>query len=111
MVPGLSAAAAAKIRPHFVIGEFAVAVLVELLQGGGGVGDFIAGDFVVVIGVERGKDGVHHAGSPPSIPPTAAPASPSAAPFLFIASGSRLLRARHGAEFEGGRDGGRDGGR
>ncbi len=48
---------AAVARPgrwaQFIFGQFSVAVLIELFEGGGGVGDFLRGKFAIVIRVER----------------------------------------------------------
>jgi hypothetical protein len=38
--------------PQFVLRQFAVAVLVELLEGGGSVGDFFGGEDAVMVGIE-----------------------------------------------------------
>jgi hypothetical protein len=44
-------------REIFVGGQFAVAVLIEGLEGGGGVGDFGGVNYMVVIGVEDLDEG------------------------------------------------------
>jgi hypothetical protein len=43
-------------RTQFIRRQLAVAVLVELQQGSGGVGDFVSVDYAVVIGIQRGND-------------------------------------------------------
>jgi hypothetical protein len=52
--------------PQFVLGQFAVAVLVELFEGGGSVGDFLSGEDAVVVGVEGFHERI---GRPPLAPP------------------------------------------
>src|SRR5439155_6512465 len=43
--------------PQFVHRQFAVAVLIELFQSGGGIGDFGFVNHAVVVCIERGDDG------------------------------------------------------
>src|SRR5436305_9375869 len=49
----LAVSALRPLRAHLVLRDFAVAVLVELLQGGGCVGDFRRINHAVVVGIER----------------------------------------------------------
>jgi hypothetical protein len=46
---------------HFLTGELAVIILVQRLQGGGGVGDFVGGEGAVFVGIEGGEDRGDHA--------------------------------------------------
>lgn len=43
---------------HLIFGELAVGVLIERAQGGGGMGDLVGGNHMVMVGVERGGYGV-----------------------------------------------------
>src|SRR4051812_6952938 len=53
--------ALAAFASQFLAGQFAIAVLVELAQGGGGVVDFIGVNDAIAIGVERGDDWISFA--------------------------------------------------
>src|SRR6185369_14071299 len=50
---------AGSLRPEFVGREFAVAVLVELLEGCAGLGDFVSVNDPVFVQVESLDDGIH----------------------------------------------------
>ena len=53
-----SAAATTELRTHFLTTQFAVAVLVELLQGRYGVCNLVGGEFPIVIRIEGGHHGM-----------------------------------------------------
>ena len=54
---GLRAGFAWHLRAVFIRGEFAIAVLFELLESVGGVGEFVGFDRAILVGIERGDDG------------------------------------------------------
>jgi hypothetical protein len=72
--------------PQFVLGQFAVAVFVELFEGGGSVGDFLGGEDAVVVGVE----GFHERIGRPALAP---PAWRSLRRPSVVVAGRRSLRA------------------
>jgi hypothetical protein len=45
---------------HFLAAQFAVAIFVQRLQGGGGCGDLLGGKLAIFIGIEGDQDGRHH---------------------------------------------------
>ena len=58
------AAGAATLRTIFLGRELAIAVFIKLLQGGGGVGDFIGVDSPIPIRIEGDHDGSHRRALP-----------------------------------------------
>lgn len=50
-------------RAEFIFADFAVAVPVESLQCGGGVGDFRFGKLTILVGVQRSQQGGHGTGA------------------------------------------------
>lgn len=71
---GTTSASGRAFRANFIFGEFSVAVLVEGLECGGGVLQFFAGNFAILVGVQGDEDREksHHAGSAATTLPTGA---------------------------------------
>jgi len=76
----------------FITREFAVAIFIQRLEGGAGVGDFIGVNDAVVVGVQGRDDGRHRAMSTGASRATMTTLSARAAAGPVLGRGAGVLR-------------------